>query len=48
MPQDFRFDCLFYYVSDLDRAIRFYTNILGLDLISRDVVARFEIDDVLV
>lgn len=43
----FRFDCVFYYVSDLDRAIAFYTTILGLQLVSRDVVARFRIGGVL-
>src|SRR5512139_2750711 len=43
----FKFDCVFYYVSDLDRAIKFYTEILGLSLKSCDVVARFDIDDVL-
>ncbi len=43
----FRFDCLFYYVSDLDRAITFYTNILGFRLASRDAVARFFVDGVL-
>jgi hypothetical protein len=32
----FRFDCVFYYVSDLDRAIAFYTNALGFRLSSRD------------
>jgi catechol 2,3-dioxygenase-like lactoylglutathione lyase family enzyme len=45
---DFRFDCVFYYVSDLDRAIAFYTATLGFRLSSRDVVARFLVDDVLV
>jgi catechol 2,3-dioxygenase-like lactoylglutathione lyase family enzyme len=47
MSSPFHFDCVFYYVSDLDRAIRFYTEILGLRLTSRDVVARFDIDGVL-
>ena len=42
-----RFDCVFYYVSDLDRAIAFYTNILGFRLSSRDAVARFVVDGVL-
>ncbi|MGB7847899.1 MAG: VOC family protein [Candidatus Acidiferrum sp.] len=41
------FDCIFYYVSDLDRSIRFYRGILGFKLISRDTVARFDIDGVL-
>jgi catechol 2,3-dioxygenase-like lactoylglutathione lyase family enzyme len=44
----FRFDCVFYYVSDLDRAIAFYTNMLGFRLSSRDAVARFLVDGVLV
>ncbi len=43
----FRFDCLFYYVGDLDRAIRFYTTVLGFRLSSRDAVARFHVDGVL-
>ena len=41
------FDAVFYYVSDLDRAIRFYTHILEMKLLSRDAVARFEVDGVL-
>lgn len=47
MNLSFRFDCIFYYVSDLDRAVRFYTEVLNLHLMSRDVVARFDIDGVL-
>jgi catechol 2,3-dioxygenase-like lactoylglutathione lyase family enzyme len=43
----FHFDAVFYYVSDLDRAVDFYTRILGFRLISRDVVARFDVDGVL-
>ncbi len=43
----FRFDCVFYYVTDIDRAVSFYADILGLNLVSRDVVARFDIDGVL-
>jgi len=43
----FHFDCVFYYVSDMDRGIRFYTDILGFRLISRDVIARFDVDGVL-
>jgi catechol 2,3-dioxygenase-like lactoylglutathione lyase family enzyme len=42
------FDCVFYYVSDLERSIRFYSEVLGLTLLSRDVVARFDLDGVLV
>lgn len=41
------FDAIFYYVSDLDHAIRFYTEVLGLELHSCDVVARFRVDGVL-
>jgi catechol 2,3-dioxygenase-like lactoylglutathione lyase family enzyme len=43
----FNFDCVFYYVTDMDRAVVFYTDVLGLKLKSRDVVARFDIDGVL-
>lgn len=43
----FQFDCVFYYVSDLDRAVAFYTGVLGLKLSSRDAVARFDLDGVL-
>ncbi len=43
----FNFDCLFYYVSDMERAIRFYRDVLGFKLVSRDVVARFDVDGVL-
>jgi predicted enzyme related to lactoylglutathione lyase len=47
-PGRFRFDCVFYYVTDLDRAVAFYTRVLGLVLTSRDVVARLDLDGVLV
>ncbi len=43
----FTFDCVFYYVSDMERAICFYADTLGLKFVSRDVVARFDIDGVL-
>jgi predicted enzyme related to lactoylglutathione lyase len=43
----FRFDCVFYFVSDRDRAVSFYETVLGLQLSSRDDVARFHIDGVL-
>ena len=43
----FHFDCIFYYVSDLDRAIAFYRDVLGFRLVSRDIVARFNVDGVL-
>jgi catechol 2,3-dioxygenase-like lactoylglutathione lyase family enzyme len=41
------FDCVFYYVSDLERAVAFYENVLGLKLQSKDAVARFDVDGVL-
>jgi catechol 2,3-dioxygenase-like lactoylglutathione lyase family enzyme len=44
---DLHFDCVFYYVRDLDAAVSFYRDVLGLTLLSRDVVARFDIDGVL-
>ena len=43
----FYFDCVFYYVTDMERAISFYADILGLKITSRDVVTRFDIDGVL-
>jgi catechol 2,3-dioxygenase-like lactoylglutathione lyase family enzyme len=44
---EFHFDCIFYYVSDIESAIRFYQDVLGFRLISRDTVARFDLDGVL-
>ena len=44
---DIHFDCVFYYVRDLDHSIPFYSEILGLELKSRDAVARFDVDGVL-
>jgi catechol 2,3-dioxygenase-like lactoylglutathione lyase family enzyme len=35
-------------VSDLDRSVDFYRNVLDFPLVSRDFVARFDIDGVLV
>ena len=43
----FQFDCVFYYVTDMDRAVSFYMDILGFKMISRDVVARFDLDGIL-
>ncbi len=43
----YHFDCIFYYVSEMERAMRFYSDVLGFRLISRDVVARFEVDGIL-
>ena len=40
------FDCVFYYVADLDAAIAFYRDILGFPFRSRDAVARFDLDGV--
>lgn len=37
----FDFDAVFYYVSDLERAITFYKDVLGFKLESQDCVARF-------
>jgi len=44
---EFHFDCVFHYVSHMDLAIRFYRDILGFKLVSRDIVSRFDIDGVL-
>jgi catechol 2,3-dioxygenase-like lactoylglutathione lyase family enzyme len=43
----FNFDCIFYYVRDLERSVQFYSGVLGLDLESRDVVARYRVGDLL-
>jgi len=44
---EFHFDAVFYYVSDLEAAVRFYQDVFGFRLVSRDAVARFDIDGVL-
>jgi catechol 2,3-dioxygenase-like lactoylglutathione lyase family enzyme len=44
---EFHFDCVFHRSSDMEAAIRFYRDVLGFKLISRDAVARFDIDGVL-
>lgn len=41
------FDAVYYHVSDMERSIAFYRDILGFRLTSRDYVARFDIDGVL-
>jgi len=41
------FDAVFYYTNDMPKAIAFYRNVLGFPLVSRDYVARFDIDGVL-
>jgi catechol 2,3-dioxygenase-like lactoylglutathione lyase family enzyme len=43
----FKFDAVFYYVSNLDCAVRFYRSVLGFQLHSKDYVARFYLGDVL-
>ena len=50
MPADafhFSFDAIYYHVKDMDNAVAFYRDILGLKLKSRDYVARFDVDGVL-
>jgi len=42
------FDAVFYYVTDVEESIAFYRDGLGLPLVSRDHVARFNLDGVLV
>ena len=44
---NYRFDCVFYYVSDLEAAVHFYQDVLGLKLVSTDAVARFDLGGVL-
>ena len=41
------FDAVYYHVSDMEKAIAFYRDILGFRLTSRDYVARFDFDGVL-
>ena len=41
------FDAVYYHVTDMERSIGFYRDILGFPLSSRDYVARFDIDGVL-
>jgi catechol 2,3-dioxygenase-like lactoylglutathione lyase family enzyme len=41
------FDAVFYYVTDVDEAIAFYRDTLGLPMVSHDYVARFDLDGVL-
>ncbi len=44
---NYQFDCVFYYVSDLEAAVRFYKDVLGLKLVSTDAVARFDLGGML-
>lgn len=41
------FDTVYYHVTDMERAIRFYRDVLGLPMVSRDYVARFNLTGVL-
>jgi predicted enzyme related to lactoylglutathione lyase len=42
-----KFDAVYYHVSDMEKAIAFYRDVLGFRLTSRDYVARFDFDGVL-
>lgn len=42
------FDTVFYYVTDIEDSIAFYRDTLGLPMVSRDYVARFDLDGVLI
>jgi catechol 2,3-dioxygenase-like lactoylglutathione lyase family enzyme len=42
------FDAVFYYVTDMETSIAFYRDTLGLPMISRDSVTRFDLDGVLI
>lgn len=42
------FDTIFYYVTDIEASIIFYRDILGLPMVSRDYVARFDLDGVVI
>jgi catechol 2,3-dioxygenase-like lactoylglutathione lyase family enzyme len=41
------FDAIFYYTADLERAVAFYRDVLGLRLASLDCVGRFDMEGVL-
>jgi catechol 2,3-dioxygenase-like lactoylglutathione lyase family enzyme len=41
------FDAVFYHTSDMAKSIAFYRDVLGFPLVSRDYVARFDIDGAL-
>lgn len=42
------FDAVFYYVTDIEKSVSFYRDGLGLPMVSRDFVARFDLDGVLI
>lgn len=41
------FDAVFYHARDMAKSIAFYRDVLGFHLVSRDYVARFDIDGLL-
>ena len=41
------FDAVYYHVSDMEKSIAFYRDILGFRLTSRDYVARFDVGGVI-
>ncbi len=43
----FKFDAVYYHVNNIERSIAFYRDVLGMKLMSRDYVARFQVDGVL-
>ena len=42
-----KFDAVYYHVTDMEKSVAFYRDILGLHLASHDYVARFDLDGVL-
>ncbi len=46
-PLKLTFDAVYYHVTDMEKSITFYRDILGFGLTSRDYVARFNVDGVL-
>ena len=42
-----KFDAVYYHVSDMERSIPFYRDLLGMRLVSLGYVARFDLDGVL-
>jgi catechol 2,3-dioxygenase-like lactoylglutathione lyase family enzyme len=42
------FDTVFYYVTDMEAAIAFYRDTLGLPMVSQTSIARFDLDGVLI
>jgi len=42
------FDSIFYYVTDMEAALGFYRDTLGLPLVSETSIARFDLDGVLI